>query len=105
ELWIPLIPIQMIGMLLMVGLAILLGYREKQKIERKYGDIDSTHIVTDILNNQADNQVYKETTNQSKYLWFNFLLTVGLFAVLVCGIFPDGFVFIIGIILVLTIIS
>src|SRR5699024_8463135 len=96
ELWIPLIPIQMIGMLLMVGLAILLGYREKQKIERKYGDIDSTHIVTDILNNQADNQVYKETTNQSKYLWFNFLLTVGLIAVLVSGILPDGLVFMIG---------
>src|SRR5699024_12008438 len=73
ELWIPLIPIQMIGMLLMVGLAILLGYREKQKIERKYGDIDSTHIVTDILNNQADNQVYNETTNQSKYRLLNII--------------------------------
>src|SRR5690625_302337 len=37
ELWRPLIPIQVIGMLLMIGLAIFLGLMEKRRIERKYG--------------------------------------------------------------------
>lgn len=31
ELWYPLIPVQIIGMVLMIGIAVFLGFREKRK--------------------------------------------------------------------------
>src|SRR5699024_248473 len=37
ELWRPLIPIQIIGMVLMIILATFLGIMEKRRIEKKYG--------------------------------------------------------------------
>src|SRR5699024_10054662 len=37
ELWRPLIPIQIIGMVLILLLAAFLGYMEKRRIEKKYG--------------------------------------------------------------------
>src|SRR5699024_10669402 len=40
ELWRPLIPIQIIGMIFMLALAIFLGYREKKRIERRYGAVN-----------------------------------------------------------------
>src|SRR5699024_4435846 len=47
ELWRPLIPVQAIGMALMILLAILLGYLEKRKIERRYGKMEIAAVLED----------------------------------------------------------
>ncbi|HLR53806.1 MAG TPA: citrate:proton symporter [Pseudogracilibacillus sp.] len=90
ELWRPLIPIQIIGMLLMLGLAILLGYMEKRRIEKKYGK----------LMEEEDALAAIEETEQKEagsLIWFNLVLTIAVIGVLVWGVIPAGFVFMIGV--------
>src|SRR5690625_1251781 len=41
ELWRPLIPIQVIGMVLLIGLAVFLGYREQRRIKKRYGSLEA----------------------------------------------------------------
>jgi len=88
ELWRPLIPIQVIGMLLMIGLAIFLGLMEKRRIERKYG---ATSFVVEEVKEQVDKKEEKP-----KFLWFNLLLTILVVIMLVWGVFPAGLVFMIA---------
>lgn len=88
ELWRPLIPIQVIGMLLMIGLAIFLGLMEKRRIERKYG---STSFVIEEVKEQVSKKEEKP-----KFLWFNLLLTILVVIMLVWGVFPAGLVFMIA---------
>lgn len=90
ELWRPLIPIQIIGMILMLGLAILLGYMEKRRIEKKYGK----------LMEKEDALAAIEETEQKEagsLIWFNLVLTIAVIGVLVWGVIPAGFVFMIGV--------
>ena len=90
ELWRPLIPIQAIGMVLMLVLAFLLGQREKKRIERQYGTIDlDVEEVTET--------VEEKEAGSLKLLWFNFILTVAVIGILVWGIIPAGFAFMIGV--------
>lgn len=90
ELWRPLIPIQAIGMVLMLVLAFLLGQREKKRIERQYGTIDlDVEEVTETVG--------EKEAGSLKLLWFNFILTVAVIGVLVWGIIPAGFAFMIGV--------
>lgn len=95
ELWHPLIPVQIIGMLLMIGLAVLLGMREKRRIERKFGALDSAAAIEDILNGKPE-QEKENALAKPKLLWFNILLTIGVIAVLVWGIIPAGLAFMVG---------
>src|SRR5699024_25320 len=88
ELWRPLIPIQIIGMILMIGLAILLGIMEKRRIERTYG---STTFVVEKVKEQASSKEKKP-----KLLWFNLILTILVVIMLVWGVFPAGLVFMIA---------
>ena len=91
ELWRPLIPIQLIGMLMMIGLAILLGFREKKRIERLHGAISlDAEKMSEI---DAD----KAETQSNKLIWFNLFLTIAVIAVLVWGAIPAGFAFVIGV--------
>ena len=89
ELWRPLIPVQVVGMILMVGLATVLGMREKRRIaalpassEIEGGDEDLAPMTSDL--------------KPGLYL-FNLLLTIGIIAILVTGIIPAGFAFMIGV--------
>src|SRR5699024_12219381 len=67
ELWRPLIPVQIIGMVLILLLAAFLGYREKRRIEKKYGS------ATIALEETRDVQAKGE---KPKLLWANLLLTI-----------------------------
>lgn len=90
ELWRPLIPIQIIGMVLMLGLACFLGYMERQRIEKRYGKIakDSDELVMEET---------EEKSTPNKLLWFNLILTILVITVLVWGVIPAGFAFMIGV--------
>jgi citrate-Mg2+:H+ or citrate-Ca2+:H+ symporter, CitMHS family len=106
ELWRPLIPIQAIGLVLMIVLAIVLGYREKKRITKEYGSIAAAAAI------EPDLQIGKETSEsiktepapaQSKKLWINVILTIAVIGTLVWGVIPAGLVFMIGVSLALSI--
>ncbi|PWA08018.1 citrate transporter [Pueribacillus theae] len=96
ELWRPLIPVQIIGMVLMLVLAVFLGLRERKRIERKYGVVDAKAAVADILEGAKDETSEKHQLARPKMLWLNVILTIAVIGVLVWGIIPAGFAFMIG---------
>ncbi len=90
ELWRPLIPIQIIGMVLMLVLAFFIGYLEKRRIERKHGTISEN--IEELTSVEPI-----ENPTSTKLLWFNLILTLLVISVLVWGIIPAGFAFMIGV--------
>ncbi|WP_462419782.1 CitMHS family transporter [Salinicoccus sp. Marseille-QA3877] len=106
ELWQPLIPVQIVGLLLMVGLAVLLGFREKRKIEKEYGVVDDA-MAPEVSSAENDEEVNenkgKETDSHGnslerpKLIWVNLILALAVIGVLVSGIVPSGLVFMVGV--------
>jgi len=102
ELWRPLIPIQVIGMVLMIGLAVFLGMREKRRIIGRYGSIEDAIAFEEedgALFDRRENGM-AGITKTKKYL-LNVLLTIVVIGVLVAGIIPAGLAFMIGVCLAL----
>lgn len=89
ELWRPLIPVQVVGMILMVGLATVLGIREKRRIAA---------LPAATVAEGDDDELVPITSHLKPGLYlFNLLLTMGIIAILVTGIIPAGFAFMIGV--------
>lgn len=104
ELWQPLIPIQIFGMVLMVALAVLLGIREKKRIIKSYGSLE----VAAALEAEAEDtdSIEEQKANphaRPKLLWVNAILAILVIGVLVAGIMPAGLAFMIGVSLALPI--
>lgn len=95
ELWRPLIPIQLIGLVLLIGLAVLLGIREKRRIAAKSLQMEDEMVVEDgsdsSLNQQTD-----DSLKRPKMFWVNVVLALSVIGVLVWGEIPAGFVFMIA---------
>ncbi|BAQ09377.1 magnesium citrate secondary transporter [Bacillus sp. OxB-1] len=101
ELWKPLIPIQIIGLVLLVMIAVVLGYREKRLIAKRAvaGEEFEDEISDTTI---ADAQVAAAVAEENdllrpKLLWINALLAISVIGVLVWGIIPAGFAFMIGV--------
>jgi len=106
ELWQPLIPVQIVGLLLMVGLAVFLGFREKHRIEKEYGLVDggiaseSSSEANDEESIEAKNKEtdsYGNSLERPKLIWVNLIIALAVIGVLVSGIIPSGFAFMIGV--------
>ncbi|WP_060203780.1 CitMHS family transporter [Sporosarcina koreensis] len=102
ELWRPLIPIQIIGLVLLLLIAVALGYREKRLIAKKaaLGEAASEEEVSEdvIAGAQLAAAVAEENSvKRPKLLWINALLAIAVIGVLVWGIIPAGFAFMIGV--------
>lgn len=102
ELWYPLIPIQIIGMVLMIGLAIFLGFREKRKIEQ-FGKLEVASALEETTEDIDAEDIYdpKGSSNENPYarpklFWVNAIIAIGVIALLVSGIIPAGLAFMIG---------
>lgn len=107
ELWQPLIPIQAIGMVLMLILAVFLGMREQRRIIKKYGSLELAATV-DMTADEAfqDGPDAAETDNslvRPKLLWVNAILAITIIALLMSGIIPAGLAFMIGVAIALPI--
>ncbi|MBU8908917.1 CitMHS family transporter [Desertibacillus haloalkaliphilus] len=104
ELWRPLIPLQIIALVLLVGMAIVLGIREKKRIANR-SDTEDAHLeVAATQELAAETHSEQEKDNplaRPKLLWVNLLLTLGMIGMLVWGIIPAGFVFMIALSLAL----
>src|SRR5699024_2664187 len=88
ELRRPLIPVKIIGMVLILLLAAFLGYREKRRIEKKYGS--STIALDETRDLQAEGE-------KPKLLWANLLLTILVVIMLVWGVISAGLIFMIAV--------
>ncbi len=102
ELWYPLITIQIIGVVLMLALAVFLGFREKRRILKQYGTLDFTnddHTITQgVVSSEVDTSLQRP-----KLLWVNAIVTILVIGVLVAGILPAGLAFLIGVAIALPI--
>ncbi|KOS63196.1 citrate transporter [Lysinibacillus agricola] len=102
ELWYPLITIQIIGVVLMLALAVFLGFREKKRILKQYGTLDFTnddHAITQgVVSSEVDTSLQRP-----KLLWINAIITVLVIGILVAGILPAGLAFLIGVAIALPI--
>jgi len=96
ELWYPLIIIQMIGVILMLALALYLGFREKKRILKQYGTLDFTHDPHPITQGVVSSEV-DTTLRRPKLLWVNALITIVVIGILVAGIVPAALAFLIGV--------
>lgn len=102
ELWYPLIPLQIIGIILMLVLAVFFGIREKKRIISQFGtlaisdegDVSSMGVVS----SEVDQDLQRP-----KLLWINALITILVIGVLVAGIIPAGLAFLIGVAIALPI--
>jgi len=96
ELWYPLIIIQMIGVILMLALALYLGFREKKRILKQYGTLDFTHDAHPITQGVVSSEV-DTTLRRPKLLWVNALITIVVIGILVAGIVQAALAFLIGV--------
>ena len=98
ELWRPLIPLQIIAIILLIGMAVILGMRENRRIA-KLTEKDLANIEAAAAIELTDDSAIEKKDNslaRPKLLWVNLLLTIGLIAMLVWGIIPAGFIFMIA---------
>src|SRR5699024_7892927 len=97
----PLIPVQIIGMMLMIGLAILLAYREKRRIIKRFGSTETAAATDETAEEEADTEPGASEKEQSlarpKLLWINVVITIAVIAVLVSGLLDPAFAFLIGV--------
>ena len=98
ELWRPLIPIQLIGLVLLVGLAAFLGIREKRRIaEKSLQTQDELGMEAEAEAAVSVDQQTDGSLKRPKMFWVNVLLAFSVIGLLVWGKIPAGFVFMIGI--------
>ncbi|MDN7242797.1 citrate:proton symporter [Planococcus sp. N028] len=103
ELWRPLIKVQVIGLVLLIGLAILLAIREKRLIAKRSHLDEELFEETTSLQKQAEDEASLKTMalRRPKLLWANTILALAVIGILVWGIIPAGFAFMIGVSLAL----
>ncbi|PSL41853.1 CitMHS family citrate-Mg2+:H+ or citrate-Ca2+:H+ symporter [Planomicrobium soli] len=99
ELWRPLIKVQVIGLVLLIILAVLLALREKRLIAKR---LDQT-VALDEEEVSSKKGVSDEAASKAaslrrpKLLWANSLLAIAVIGVLMWGVIPAGFAFLIGV--------
>lgn len=79
ELWIPLIPVQIVGLIIAVGFAIYLGIGEKR---RGAGLPAEGHKPTGEAAKEAKEEEKMAKYRRPKLFWFNLLLTIGVITLL-----------------------
>lgn len=99
-LWRDLIPVQIAGVAMMMGFAVLFGMREKRRIAAAHlqgtTPFEMDCMATDLANEQA-----VEDQSRPKYLWLNLSLVLIAVLILAFGLFSAPYVFMIALSLVL----
>ncbi|WP_066057763.1 CitMHS family transporter [Robertmurraya korlensis] len=107
ELWKPIIPIQIIGMVIMLIVAVFLGMREKRRIFKEYGSLEIAASAEFALTENDTKDIESANKDNSlarpKLLWINAILALAVIGVLMTGIIPAGLAFMIGVSLALPI--
>jgi CitMHS family citrate-Mg2+:H+ or citrate-Ca2+:H+ symporter len=82
----------------MIALAVFLGIREKRRISKKYGLVSAEEAAAAVekVNGNAAGNGDKASLARPKLIWVNAVLFLAVIGVLVWGIIPAGFAFMIG---------
>lgn len=98
-----LIPVQIIGLVLLIVLAVLLAICEKRLIAKRGGFNKKLYEEANPLVEGAQDEASLKAASlrRPKLLWLNTLLALAFICVLVWGIVPAGFTFMIGVSVVL----
>ncbi|MCC4722783.1 CitMHS family transporter [Salinicoccus sp. RF5] len=91
ELWQPLIPLQVVLIILLILVAALLGYLEKMRLKRGGQLVDA--LSASELEMGDDQGEDKQSLRRPKLLWLNLLLTLLVVGFLMWGALPAGMVF------------
>nr|MDF9460261.1 citrate:proton symporter [Bacillus pumilus] len=107
ELWVPLIPIQLIGVVLVLGMAFILGKREEKRIRVKIAANEIAAVQLEGADWDRAIQSISETGDAAlkRYhlIWVNFILFVAVVVLLVLNVIPASYMFMIGLSLALLI--
>ncbi|MDH6564224.1 CitMHS family citrate transporter [Bacillus sp. TBS-096] len=107
ELWVPLIPIQLIGVVLVLGMAFMLGKREEKRIRVKIAANEIAAVQLEGADWDRAIQSISETGDASlkRYhlIWVNLVLFLCVVVLLVLNVIPASFMFMIGLSLALLI--
>lgn len=91
ELWQPLIPLQGVLIVLLLGMAAIVGLREKKKLESDGLLVTGVNFDNFSLENGQTKE--EEELKRPQLLWFNLLLTLTVVGVLMSGLLPAGLIF------------
>ena len=102
ELWRPLIKVQIIGLVMLIILAVLLGLREKRRIAKNELNHEYSLITDDasesLVNvDQSAESIAAKLLQRPKLYWINVILAISVIGILVWGVIPAGFAFMIGV--------
>lgn len=95
-LWRPLIKVQVVGLLLLIAVAFLLGMREKRRIARRLAAGTAEDAEEDTKAAVQDAPPADTSLQRPKLLWINVLIAISVIGLLVWGEVPAGFIFMIG---------
>lgn len=115
ELWRPLIPVQVLGLVLLAALALVLGFRERRRIaaagspDQAVAEADGGRINPagpDVMGRKAEDTPDLNEDEQAllrpRLIWVNAAIFVAVLTVLVAGILPAAYTFMIGLSILLT---
>lgn len=91
ELWQPLIPLQGVLIILLLGLAVIVGRREKAKLETNGLLVNGINFEEFKLENGQSQE--EADLKRPGLLWFNILLTLAVVGLLMSGVLPAGLIF------------
>ncbi|HLP25472.1 MAG TPA: SLC13 family permease, partial [Acidobacteriota bacterium] len=94
-LWRPLIPLQVLALLLLIGMAVILGLREKRRIAAMGPAGPGLETEPPAIAGKPSKAGDKRARHPG-WLWLNAAVTLGVLAVLVWGKVPSEFVFMIA---------
>ncbi|SFP01618.1 CitMHS family transporter [Salibacterium halotolerans] len=98
-LWRPLIPLQLIEIVLLFIVGALFGLREKKRIAQKQESTAASEEIAaaaETLEMDEEEKAFRDSLKRPKMLWFNIIFTLLLIGTLMSGVLPSGFVFMIG---------
>ncbi|MBZ9666090.1 citrate:proton symporter [Pseudomonas sp. LMG 31766] len=101
ELWRPLIAVQGIGVVLLVALAALLGWREQRRIAA--GTTGDEGVLVETSTDLHEPSAEERELERPRLLWANSALFLAVLVSLFSGVLPAGYIFMIGLCLALLI--
>lgn len=111
--YLPLIPLQLAGLVLILGLATLLGIREKRRIEKrvKAGEItlnENVNVkgIADEFVKRQNEEMAAASEQPRKHpaiIWINLLLTIAVLVTMISSLLPPQYAFMLGVAIALPI--
>ncbi|MDP3304689.1 MAG: citrate:proton symporter [Erysipelotrichaceae bacterium] len=99
DIWLKIIPLQIVGLGLAIGLAVFFGLRDKKRITKEFG----ANFFNEIVTEKTENNLDVDSLKRPRLLIVNMLLTALIIFVLIKTKFPQHLVFMVGTALALVI--